>query len=220
MIEPPAPELDRRATRRAFILVLVGLPIALIDFTIGISGVFVFDVFHDTAGYLLYAIAAFTLAVQPGPGGSRGQLVFVGGAMVGLALWALVIMVAPNIAGTAAGAVAWAVEVAAVLVFCIAMLRLLRFHGLPRSAASWRTSAILVAVLWGAIPLAVIAVLSLIGRGPSGFYAPLSAIGPGEVGLFLLAVVVLLTPGVHIIVSLARSLGDLPAASPAVPQAT
>ncbi len=176
--------------------------LCLFDFTVSETrnGVgFKFDLLNDALGMILITGGLVALARMPS---SRriGPLLLTCTAVAAVGTFVAITdhWVAPRPAPIPLLKTAFAlVELAAVVVFCVALRTWARDSGLPRSAASWTTTLILF-VLLVVLPLGVLQAVFLVAMLTGSSFS----FNLGPAGLVVLAVFAL--PFIHFFVSTSR----------------
>ena len=211
-----ADPLDRGSLRQALILLLIGGPIVIVDFTIAQGGGPPFDILNDTIGMLLITWAAFLLGrLREGEAFSRPML-FVQGASILLTIWSILVQIDPGLAASFLGILFGGVSAAATMALCLAMRRLTRRHGLQRSTDRWRRSHLLVTFVWGGAWL-LGALFSLVTRaaGPVAYVSAVQgSVGPALLLFGLLVLAIVLIPGIFVIVAISTTLSELRSGPP------
>ena len=224
IIEQPMPAeyefgsdaLDRGAVRQALILLLIGGPIVIVDFTIAQGGGPPFDILNDTIGMLLITWAAFLLGRLP-EGEAYGRLMlFVQGASILLTIWSVLVQIEPPLAASLLGILFGGVAAAAAMALCVAMRTLARRHGLQRSTDWWRRSHLLVTFVWGGgWLLGALFSLGTRASGPVAYFSGVQgSVGPALVLFGLVVVAIVLIPGIFVIVAISKTLSELRSGPP------
>ena len=218
--DAPAPPVafDPGRVRTALILVLIGGPIVVIDFTISRNGSRPLDILNDTVGLILLVWATSLLVTVAGPRSFVTRMRVVQILAVAMLAWSVVVQLAPELGSGIVGTLIGGVAIAGTFLFCIAMRDLSAFHGHVGSAADWRRAGLIVAILLGGGWLVGVIVQSVALSSGAGSGGQINVEGQGAfVLIFLIGAAVVLTPLVFILIAIASTFGELRSGSQAGP---
>lgn len=193
---------DVHAATRPLRFIFFGGLLCIVDVTISetVNGVgWRFDILNDTVGAILITVGVFRLARAPVPGPYARAMAFVKVvAVVSIAQTVLKYFVfpRPSLLSVALSLLGFC-QLAATMLFCLAMRWFCEAAGLAPVARSWRTTFLLFCFLY-VLPLAL---LELMGLVTALTDKPLHVnLGPAG----LLAIPVIAVPLVHLFVSTSR----------------
>jgi hypothetical protein len=208
--------------RKALILVLIGGPLVVIDFTISQNGSVPFDILNDTIGFALLLWGTVLLArleVSPVYSSRMRTVLFL---TVFLLLWSVFMQVTPEAQGTFAAVLVSGLAVGGTILFCLAMRHLCETQGFAVSLPSWARATTWVTILFGG-GWALGFVITLIRSATEGTLSPTGVyleVGGAAILLLLVLLAVMLVPLIMVTIAISRLLGEMrvdPGAPPALP---
>ena len=215
--------LDRSRLRTGLILVLIGGPLVVVDFTISQDGSVPIDILNDTIGLALLlwgSVLLSRLEVSPHYT-SRMSIVLI--LTVFLLVWSVVVQAGPELGTSVVTILISGLAVGGTILFCMSMRHLCETHGFARSLRGWNRATAWVTILYGG-GWAISSLLTLArsvtegSLSPSGVYVDLD--GGAVLLLVLLVLAIVLTPLIMVTIAISQLLGDsrvAPGAPPALP---
>jgi hypothetical protein len=219
----PSPPLDRARLRTALIVVLIGGPLVVVDFTLSQNGSVPFDILNDTIGFalLLWGTVLLSRLEVSTVYSSRMNIVLFLTAF--LLLWSVAVQVFPEVGTSIVTILTSGLAVGGTILFCTSMRHLCETCGFARSQRGWARATAWVTILYGG-GWAIGSLLTL-GRSvtqgslsPSGVYVNLD--GGVVLLLVLLVLAFILIPLIMVTIAISQLLGEsrvAPGAPPALP---
>jgi hypothetical protein len=215
--------LDRARLRTGLILVLIGGPLVVVDFTIGLDGSTPIDILNDTIGLALLLWGTVLLSRLEVSPVYSSRLNIVLSLTVLLLVWSIVVQAGPQLGRSVVTVLTSGLAVGGTILFCTSMKHLCETHGFARSLQGWARASAWVTIVYGG-GWAISSLLTLIrsasegSLSPSGVYLDIGAGGVLLLAVLLLALI--LVPLIMVTIAISQLLGEsrvAPGAPPVLP---